>query len=156
MRKRFLEGFHYDAHPMGMLVSAVAALSTFYPDAKDIDDPDVRDKQIVRLIAKMPTLAAGAYRFSVGHAVRLPGQLAGLHRELPVDDVEDRRAPPWRDPVLAQALDVLFILHADHEQNCSHDRHAGRRHRPTPTPTPPRRRPPPPSTAPATAAPTRP
>ena len=58
MRKRFMEGFHYDAHPMGMLVSAVAALSTFYPEAKDIDDPEIRDKQIVRLIAKMPTLAA--------------------------------------------------------------------------------------------------
>ena len=66
VRKRFLEGFHYDAHPMGMLVSAVAALSTFYPEAKDIEDPEVRDRQIVRLIAKMPTLAAAAYRFSVG------------------------------------------------------------------------------------------
>ncbi|MGH9074852.1 MAG: citrate/2-methylcitrate synthase, partial [Acidimicrobiales bacterium] len=66
MRKRFLEGFHYDAHPMGILVSAVAALSTFYPEAKDIDDEDVKRKQIVRLIAKMPTLAAAAHRFSVG------------------------------------------------------------------------------------------
>src|SRR5881227_3381867 len=62
VRKRFMEGFHYDAHPMGMLVSAVAALSTFYPEAKDIHDEDVRDKQIVRLIAKMPTLAACAHR----------------------------------------------------------------------------------------------
>src|SRR5699024_5496456 len=66
VRKRFMEGFHHDAHPMGMLVSAVAALSTFYPEAKLIDDPDIRNKQIVRLIAKMPTLAAGAHRFSVG------------------------------------------------------------------------------------------
>src|SRR3954469_13575116 len=66
MRKRFMEGFHYDAHPMGMLVSAVAALSTFYPEAKEISDPEVRNKQIVRLIAKMPTLAAGAHRFSFG------------------------------------------------------------------------------------------
>src|SRR3982750_1731194 len=66
VRKRFMEGFHYDAHPMGMLVSAVAALSTFYPEAKNIDDPDVRLKQIYRLIAKMPTLAACAYRFSEG------------------------------------------------------------------------------------------
>ena len=80
MRKRFLEGFHYDAHPMGMLVSAVAALSTFYLDAKDIFDPESRNKQIIRLIAKMPTLAAAAHRFSVGHAVRLPGQLARLRR----------------------------------------------------------------------------
>jgi citrate synthase len=66
VRKRFLEGFHYDAHPMGMLVSAVAALSTFYLDAKNIHDPESRRKQIVRLIAKMPTLAAAAHRFSVG------------------------------------------------------------------------------------------
>ena len=66
VRKRFLEGFHYDAHPMGMLVSAVAALSTFYLDAKEIFDPESRDKQIIRLIAKMPTLAAAAHRFSVG------------------------------------------------------------------------------------------
>ena len=93
VRKRFMEGFHHDAHPMGILVSTVAALSTFYPEAKDIDDADVRYKQIIRLIAKMPTLAAGAYRHSVGHAVRLPGQQPRLRRELPVDDVEDRRAP---------------------------------------------------------------
>src|SRR5437588_142002 len=66
LRKRFMEGFHYDAHPMGMLVSAVAALSTFYEEAKQIHDAEVRRKQIVRLIAKMPTLAACAYRFSVG------------------------------------------------------------------------------------------
>ena len=66
VRKRFLEGFHYDAHPMGMLVSAVAALSTFYLDAKEIFDPQARDKQIIRLIAKMPTLAAAAHRFSMG------------------------------------------------------------------------------------------
>src|SRR5213080_4499827 len=66
MRKRFMEGFHYDAHPMGMLVSAVAALSTFYPEAKAIDDADIRQKQIVRLIAKMPTIAACAHRFYSG------------------------------------------------------------------------------------------
>jgi citrate synthase len=72
VRKRFLEGFHYDAHPMGMLVSAVAALSTFYLDAKEIFDPDVRYKQIVRLIAKMPTLAAACHRFSVGQPFVYP------------------------------------------------------------------------------------
>src|SRR6202163_2986538 len=66
MRKRFLEGFHYDAHPMGMLLSAVGALSTFYPESKDIGDPDIRYKQIIRLIAKMPTMAAACHRFSVG------------------------------------------------------------------------------------------
>ena len=79
VRKRFMEGFHYDAHPMGMLVSAVAALSTFYPDAKDIHDPEVRYKQIVRLIAKMPTLAAARPPLQRRHAVRLPRQLARLH-----------------------------------------------------------------------------
>ncbi|MDQ2725074.1 MAG: citrate (Si)-synthase, partial [Actinomycetota bacterium] len=65
-RKRFYEGFHYDAHPMGMLVSGMAALSTFYPEAKDVTDPDVRHRQIVRLIAKAPTIAAGAHRYSLG------------------------------------------------------------------------------------------
>ena len=72
MRKRFLEGFHYDAHPMGMLVSAVAALSTFYPEAKEVEDPGNRYRQIVRLIAKMPTLAAAAYRFSIGQPFVYP------------------------------------------------------------------------------------
>ena len=72
MRKRFVDGFHYDAHPMGMFVSAVAALGTFYNDSKEIFDPESRDKQILRLIAKTPTLAAMCYRFSVGPAVQLP------------------------------------------------------------------------------------
>jgi citrate synthase len=118
MRKRFMEGFHYDAHPMGMLVSAVAALSTFYPEAKDIQDPAIRHKQIVRLIAKMPTLAACAYRFSEGmpfvypdNRLDIPGNFLRMMFE-PVEHV------PWSDPALAKALDVLFILHADHEQNC--------------------------------------
>ena len=83
MRKRFMEGFHYDAHPMGMLVSGVAALSTFYPDAKDIDDPAVRHKQIVRLIAKMPTIAACSYRFSEGMPFVWPDNTLELRRELP-------------------------------------------------------------------------
>ena len=119
VRKRFLEGFHYDAHPMGMLVSAVAALSTFYLDAKDIFDPDSRDKQIIRLIAKMPTLAAAAHRFSVGMPFVYPDN------SLPF--TSNFLSMMWKiaeprfeaDPVLARALDVLFILHADHEQNCS-------------------------------------
>ena len=93
VRKRFLEGFHYDAHPMGMLVSAVAALSTFYLDAKDIFDLESRNKQIIRLIAKMPTLAAAAHRFSVGHAVRLPRQLPRLRPQLPLHALEGGRAP---------------------------------------------------------------
>ncbi len=119
VRKRFLEGFHYDAHPMGMLVSAVAALSTFYGDAKDIFDIESRDKQIIRLIAKMPTLAAAAHRFSVGMPFVYPDN------SLPF--TSNFLSMMWKiaeprfeaDPVLARALDVLFILHADHEQNCS-------------------------------------
>ncbi len=119
VRKRFLEGFHYDAHPMGMLVSAVAALSTFYLDAKDIFDPESRNKQIIRLIAKMPTLAAAAHRFSVGMPFVYPDN------SLPFTSnflsMMWKIAEPRFDanPILARALDVLFILHADHEQNCS-------------------------------------
>ena len=118
MRKRFLEGFHYDAHPMGMLRLAIAALSTFYPEAKDIFDPEIRQKQIVRLIAKMPTLAAAVPPLQRRDAVRLPGQLARVRRELPVDDVQGRRAALRGGPPSLKALDLLFILHADHEQNC--------------------------------------
>ena len=119
VRKRFLEGFHYDAHPMGMLVSAVAALSTFYLDAKDIFDGEARQKQIIRLIAKMPTLAAAAHRFSVGMPFVYPDNSLKF--------TENFLSMMWKiaeprfdaNPVLARALDVLFILHADHEQNCS-------------------------------------
>ena len=119
VRKRFLEGFHYDAHPMGMLVSAVAALSTFYSDAKEIFDRESRQKQIIRLIAKMPTLAAAAHRFSVG--------MPFVYPDNSLDFASNFLSMMWKvaeprfeaDPVLAHALDVLFILHADHEQNCS-------------------------------------
>ncbi len=119
VRKRFLEGFHYDAHPMGMLVSAVAALSTFYLDAKEIFDPASREKQVVRLIAKMPTLAAAAHRFSVGMPFVYPDNT--------LDFAANFLSMMWKvaephfepDPVLVRALDILFILHADHEQNCS-------------------------------------
>ncbi|MCB0960770.1 MAG: citrate (Si)-synthase, partial [Acidimicrobiales bacterium] len=118
VRKRFMEGFHHDAHPMGMLVSAVAALSTFYPEAKQIHDEAIRDKQIVRLIAKMPTLAAGAHRFSVGMPFVYPDNR--------LDFASNFLSMMWKiaepeyqaDPILARALDILFILHADHEQNC--------------------------------------
>jgi citrate synthase len=118
VRKRFLEGFHYDAHPMGMLVSAVAALSTFYLDAKDIGDPDVRYKQIVRLIAKMPTLAAACHRFSVGMPFVYPDNSLSFSANFL--SMLWKVAEPRYDanPALAKALDVLFILHADHEQNC--------------------------------------
>ena len=119
VRKRFLDGFHYDAHPMGMLVSAVAALSTFYLDAKDIFNAESRDKQIIRLIAKMPTLAAAAHRFSVGMPFVYPDnslEFASNFLSMMWKTAEPRFEA---DPVLARALDVLFILHADHEQNCS-------------------------------------
>jgi citrate synthase len=118
VRKRFLEGFHYDAHPMGMLVSAVAALSTFYLDAKDINDPEVRYKQIVRLIAKLPTLAAACHRFSVGMPFVYPDNSLGFSANFL--SMLWKVAEPRYDanPALAHALDVLFILHADHEQNC--------------------------------------
>ncbi len=119
MRKRFLDGFHYDAHPMGMLVSEVAALSTFYPDAKDLFDPTSRRKQITRLIAKMPTLAAAAYRFSMGMPFVYPDNsldFAANFLSMMWKVAEPRFEP---NPVLAKALDILFILHADHEQNCS-------------------------------------
>jgi citrate synthase len=118
MRKRFLEGFHYDAHPMGMLVSAVAALSTFYLEAKDIHDDEGLHKQIVRLIAKMPTLAAACHRFSVGMPFVYPDNSLGFCANFL--SMMWKIAEPRYDanPALAHALDVLFILHADHEQNC--------------------------------------
>ncbi len=119
VRKRFLEGFHYDAHPMGMLVSAVAALSTFYGDAKDIFNVEARNKQIIRLIAKMPTLAAAAHRFSVGMPFVYPDNnldFASNFLSMMWKVAEPRFEP---DPILSRALDILFILHADHEQNCS-------------------------------------
>ncbi|HEY1762066.1 MAG TPA: citrate synthase [Acidimicrobiales bacterium] len=118
VRKRFLEGFNYDAHPMGMLVSAVAALSTYYKEAKILDDPEILNKQIVRLIAKMPTLAAAAHRFSVGMPFVYPDNTLSYAQNFlsMMWKVAEPRYEP--DPVLAHALDVLFILHADHEQNC--------------------------------------
>ncbi|HUS61022.1 MAG TPA: citrate synthase [Acidimicrobiales bacterium] len=119
VRKRFLEGFHYDAHPMGMLVSAIAALSTFYLDAKQLDDLTSRTKQVIRLIAKMPTLAAAAHRFSLGMPFVYPDNslsFTGNFLNMMFSPLEHIR---YSDPVLSRALDVLFILHADHEQNCS-------------------------------------
>jgi citrate synthase len=118
VRKRFLEGFHYDAHPMGMLVSAVAALSTYYDNAKEIMDEQVRHKQIVRLIAKMPTLAAACHRFSVGMPFVYPDNSLGFTSNF-LSMMWKVAEPRYEaDPALAKALDVLFILHADHEQNC--------------------------------------
>jgi citrate synthase len=117
--KKFLGGFRYDAHPMGMLVSTVAALSTVYPEAKRVLDPDVRNLQIMRLIGKMPTIAAYTYRHSLGYPFVYPDN--------DLSYTENFMSMLWKmaepkylaNPVLARALDILFILHADHEQNCS-------------------------------------
>jgi citrate synthase len=117
--KKFLDGFHYDAHPMGMLISTVAALSTFYPDAKDIFDPDSRRKQTYRLIGKMPTLAAFAYRHSLGMPFVYPDNelsYCGNFLNMLFRTTELKYRP---NPTLERALDILFTLHADHEQNCS-------------------------------------
>ncbi|MBI1803872.1 MAG: citrate synthase [Ignavibacteriae bacterium] len=117
--KKFVDGFHYDAHPMGMLICSVAALSTFYTDAKNIMDPSCRKLQIFRLIGKMPTLAAFAYRHSVGRPYVYPDNdmsYAGNFLNMLLKTTELKYKP---NPVLERALDVLFILHADHEQNCS-------------------------------------
>jgi citrate synthase len=118
VRKRFMEGFHYDAHPMGMLVSAVAALSTFYLEAKQIHDPEVRYKQIIRLIAKMPTLAACAHRFSEGMPFVYPDNSKSFTENFLQMMFSPHEEIPWQDPAIARALDVLFIVHAEHEQNC--------------------------------------
>ena len=117
--KKFIDGFHHDAHPMGMLVSTVAGLSTFYPEAKFVADPARQREQVVRLIAKMPTLAAFAYRHAKGLPYAYPdGELsyAGNFLSMMWKTSEPRYRP---DPVLERALDILLILHADHEQNCS-------------------------------------
>jgi len=117
--KKFIDGFHHDAHPMGILVSTVAALSTFYPEASQVRDHDVQHKEIVRLIAKMPTLAAFAYRHARGLPYAYPDDelsYAGNFLNM-MDKMSEPRYHP--KPVLEHALDVLFILHADHEQNCS-------------------------------------
>jgi citrate synthase len=117
--KKFIDGFHHDAHPMGILVGTVGALSTFYPDAKRIDDPADRRRQAVRLIGKISTLAAFAYRHARGLPYAYPDNelsYAGNFLSMMWKMSEPRYQP---DPVLEHALDVLFILHADHEQNCS-------------------------------------
>ncbi len=117
--KKFIDGFHYDAHPMGILVGTVGALSTFYPEAKQINDPESRKIQTHRLIAKMPTLAAFAYRHSIGMPYAYPDNdlsYTGNFLNMMFKKTELKYKP---NPVLERALDVLFILHADHEQNCS-------------------------------------
>ncbi|MEX1244840.1 MAG: citrate synthase [Thermoanaerobaculia bacterium] len=116
--KKVMDAFNYDAHPMGMLIATVAAMSTFYPEARHVHDPAVRTKQIHRLIAKMPTVAAFAYKHSMGmpnvypsNALDYSANFLTMLFKTPAEDYKP-------NPVLVRALDVLFILHADHEQNC--------------------------------------
>ena len=117
--KKFMDGFHHDAHPMSMLISSIAALSTFYPDARVNRDPGHRELQIYRLIAKVPTLAAFAYRHRLGQAYVYPDNDLGYAANFlnMVFKTAELKYKP--EPALEHALDVLFILHADHEQNCS-------------------------------------
>ncbi|MBW2465106.1 MAG: citrate (Si)-synthase, partial [Deltaproteobacteria bacterium] len=117
--RELVDAFRYDAHPMGILVSTVGALSTFYPDAKDIEDPEARRLQMHRLIAKVPTIAAYAYRHRRGLPYVYPDNdlsYAGNFLNMMFKMTEPKYKP---SPAIEKALDVLFILHADHEQNCS-------------------------------------
>ncbi|MGA3316117.1 MAG: citrate synthase [Candidatus Korobacteraceae bacterium] len=117
--KHFIDGFRYDAHPMGILVSTLAALSTVYPEAKNVHDPENRQKQIVRLIAKMATLAAYSYRHRRGQPYVYPDNDLSYPENF-MNMLWKMTEPKYvASPVIARALDVLFILHADHEQNCS-------------------------------------
>jgi len=117
--KKFLEGFRYDAHPMGMLVSTVAALSTVYPEARNVLDPESRKVQIMRLIGKMPTIAAYTYRHSLGFPYVYPDNDLNYAENF-MNMLWKMAEPKYAaNPTLARALDILFILHADHEQNCS-------------------------------------
>jgi citrate synthase len=116
---KLMDGFRHDAHPMGMFISTVAALSTLYPDAKDIFSPESRRLQTIRLIAKVPSIAAYAFRHSIGRPYNMPDNdlsYAGNFLNMLFRMTELKYKP---HPVLERALDVLFILHADHEQNCS-------------------------------------
>jgi citrate synthase len=117
--KEFMQGFRYDAHPMGMLLASVGGLSTFYPEAAQIKDAELRYMQVIRLIAKIPTLAAFSYRHNQGKPYVYPDNdlsYAGNFLSMIYKMTELKYEP---DPRLEHALDVLFILHADHEQNCS-------------------------------------
>jgi len=117
MRKRFVDGFHYDAHPMGMFISAIAALGTFYPESKEIFTPGALDKQVLRLIAKVPTIAAMCYRFSMGLPFVSPNNSMSYSENF-LNMMFKLGDDHSVDPRLTKAMDLLFILHADHEQNC--------------------------------------
>lgn len=117
--KKFMDGYRYDAHPMGILISTVGALSTFYPEAKEIFNSEIREIQINRLISKLPTLAAFSYRHTVGLPYVYPDNdlsYTGNFLNMMFKMTELKYQP---NPVIEKAIDILFILHADHEQNCS-------------------------------------
>jgi citrate synthase len=117
--KKLMDGFHHDAHPMGILMSTVAALATFYPEARNLCDAEVRHAQIVRLIGKMPTIAAFAFRHRMGLPYVYPDPELSYTKNY-MNMLWRRTEPKYNaSPVLSRALEVLFILHADHEQNCS-------------------------------------
>jgi citrate synthase len=117
--RTFIDGFRYDAHPMGMLIATVGALSTFYPEAKHVGDKEIRRQQMVRLIAKMPTLAAWSYRHSAGMPFVYPDNELSYSANF-LAMLKKVAEPRFEaHPEIVRALDVLFILHADHEQNCS-------------------------------------
>lgn len=116
---RMMRTFRYDAHPMGMLISTLAAAGTFHPEARQVEDPAVRQKQIYRILGKLPTIAAFAYRMRIGRPFNYPDSTRGYTGNFlfMLDHMNERDYEV--NPVLARALDILFILHADHEQNCS-------------------------------------
>jgi citrate synthase len=117
--KRVIDGFHHDAHPMGMLVSVVAALSTFYPESKSVHDKETRQRQILRLLAKVPTISAHIFRHTLGLPYVQPDNALGYTENF-MSMLWKMAEPRYEaNPVIARALDILFILHADHEQNCS-------------------------------------
>ena len=116
--KKVMDAFNYDAHPMGMLISTVAAMSTFYPEARNVHDPESRTKQIHRLIAKMPTVAAFAYKHSMGMPYVYPSNALDYCENFLTMLFKTPAEDYTPNPALVKALEVLFILHADHEQNC--------------------------------------
>jgi len=117
--KRFLEGFRYDAHPMGMFISTVAALSTVYPEARNVHDPEIRELQVYRLIGKVPTIAAYTFRHGLGYPYVYPDNDLSYSENF-MNMLWRMTEPKYHpNPAISRALDILFILHADHEQNCS-------------------------------------
>jgi citrate synthase len=117
-RRRMYDAYHYDAHPMGLLMSGVSGLSTFYPDSKDIENADVRMQNAIRLIAKMPTLAASAFRHRMGQPFVYPDNELGYASNF-LKMMFEIGSPYEVDPAFKKAMEILLILHADHEQNCS-------------------------------------